>query len=314
MTPPPRRFPLIAGPTAGGKTALAVDVAHAFIARGVAPVEIISADSMLLYRGLDIGTAKPTPDERRAVPHHLIDIADPRESFSVYQWLAQAESLIRDVQSRGGVPIVVGGTHLYVKALLGGLFEGPGADASLRARLEALPSPERRAMLEARDPDAAARIHPNDTRRTIRALEVLELTGTPISAHQRQWEGAPRADILLVGLDWPVEDLNRRINARVRAMIEGGLVAEARALWLAGALGPQARESLGYKQLIEHFEGRASLNDAIEQIKIETRRFAKNQRTWLRRLRTTPRSVWIAGPSAGAEEVPQMIVNQCFSA
>lgn len=124
----------------------------------------------------------------------------------------------------------------------------------------------------------------------------------------------PRADILLVGLDWPVEDLNRRINARVRAMIEGGLVDEARSLWLVGALGSQARESLGYKQLIEHFEGRASLNDAIEQIKIETRRFAKNQRTWLRRLRTTPRSVWIAGPSAGAEEVPQMIVNQCFSA
>lgn len=311
MIPP--RFPLIAGPTAGGKTALAVDVAHALLARGCSPVEIISADSMLLYRGLDIGTAKPTEAECRGIPHHLIDILDPRESFSVYQWLERAEACIGDIRARGGVPVVVGGTHLYVKALLDGLFEGPGKDDALRARLEAMPAVERRAMLETRDPEAAARIHANDTRRTIRALEVLLLTGTPISAQQKQWGRAGRPDILLVGLDWPSEALNRRINARVRAMVELGLANEARHLWQSGVLGPQARESLGYKQLNDHFEGRCTLDEAIERIKIETRRFAKNQRTWLRRLQITPGSLWIPGVDAQSPESAQAVVKQCFT-
>ncbi|MCC6285558.1 MAG: tRNA (adenosine(37)-N6)-dimethylallyltransferase MiaA [Phycisphaerales bacterium] len=313
MTHAPPRFPLIAGPTAGGKTALAVAVAQAFTERALAPVEIISADSMLLYRGLDIGTAKPTGAERAGVHHHLIDILAPDQSFSVYQWLERAQSIIRVVRSGGGVPVVVGGTHLYVKALLAGLFEGPPKDDAVRARLEALSSAERRAMLEARDPAAAARIHPNDTRRTIRALEVCELTGTPISEHQRQWDRGPSAEILLVGLEWPSEALNRRINARVRLMVEQGLIDEARRLWQGGTLGVQARESLGYKQLIEHFEGRCSLDEAVERIKIETRRFAKNQRTWLRRLRTIPGSMWIPGARATAHETVQAIVNQCFT-
>jgi tRNA dimethylallyltransferase len=292
----PQRFPVIVGPTAGGKSAVAVELALMLRAKGT-HVEIVTADSMQVYRGMDIGTAKPTIEERHGIPHHLIDIADPRDPFSVEQWLSLAEPCIERIRASrgaGGVPIVVGGTHFYVKALLEGLFEGPGADAALRAELGALPPDELRRELERIDPPTARRLHPNDLRRTIRAIEVFRLTGTPLSQHQSQWDrGGSRPDALLVGLEWETEPLNRRINARVKSMIERALVDEARALWHAQSLGPQSREALGYKQLIEHFEGRATLDEAIEQIKIETRRFAKNQRTWLRRLRTTPGAVWI---------------------
>lgn len=291
-----QRFPVIVGPTAGGKSALAVALARQLESAGLPPGEVVTADSMQVYRGLDIGTAKPTAEERAGIPHHLIDIADPSQPFSVEQWLRAAEPLIDDLRRRGRTPIVVGGTHFYVKALIEGLFEGPGADEALRARLSALPREELRQKLEAVDPAAAARIHANDTRRTVRALEVFELTGTPISAHQQQWDaGGVRADVLLVGLEWETEAINRRINARVKQMIERGLVDEARGLWSAGLLGPQAREALGYKQLVEHFEGGCPQDDAVERIKIETRRFAKNQRTWLKRLRTTPGAMWLPG-------------------
>ncbi|TVS05045.1 MAG: tRNA (adenosine(37)-N6)-dimethylallyltransferase MiaA [Phycisphaerales bacterium] len=309
-----RRFPLIVGPTAGGKTALAVEAALAFETLTGVRGEVVSADSMQIYRGLDIGSAKPTPAERRGVRHHLIDIAEPTESFSVHQWLEAAEAAIDEIKARGATPIVAGGTHLYIKALLDGLFEGPGADEALRQKLAAIPAAERRAELERVDPEAAARIHPNDERRTIRALEVYRLTGTPISEHQRQWDrGRERSDRVLIGLDWPAEALSRRINARVRQMVEQGLIEEARALWQAGRLGPQAREALGYKQLIEHFEGRNGLDDAIEAIKIETRRFAKNQRTWLRRLKATPGSVWIDAANTPPAEWAQVVVNTCLS-
>jgi tRNA dimethylallyltransferase len=289
-----QRFPVIVGPTAGGKSAVAHPLALRLRDRGE-PAEIVTADSMQVFRGIDIGTAKPTAEERRAVPHHLIDLADPREPFSVDRWLALANATIERLKRRSVLPIVVGGTHFYVKALLEGLFEGPGADEALRCELDARPSDELRRELERIDPATAARLHPNDRRRTIRALEVFRLTGRSLSEQQTQWDrGSVREDALLVGLEWPAEALNRRINARVKRMVEGGLVEEARGLWSAGALGPQAREALGYKQLIEHFEGRCSLDDAFERIKIETRRFAKNQRTWLRRLRSTPGALWIA--------------------
>ncbi len=288
-----QRFPVIVGPTAGGKSAVAVELALLLRGRGI-PAEIVTADSMQVYRGMDIGTAKPTPDERRGVPHHLIDIADPREGFSVEQWLARAEPGIERIRAGGGVPIVVGGTHFYVKALLEGLFRGPGADEALRTALAGRSAAELRDELERVDPPTARRLHPNDLRRTIRAIEVFRLTGTPLSEHQTQWDqGGARADVLLVGLEWPNAGVNRRINARVKEMLERGLVEEARGLWKGGMLGPQAREALGYKQLIEHFEGRSTLDDAIERVKIETRRFAKNQRTWLKRLRTIPGAIWI---------------------
>lgn len=309
------KFPVIVGPTAGGKSTLAVAVALRAAALSGAAGEVVTADSMQVYRGMDIGTAKPTPDERRGVKHHLIDLVEPTEPFSVEQWLARAEPLIESLRAEGHLPIVVGGTHFFVKALLDGLFEGPGADPALRAELNALPRESLREELLRADPVAAERIHPNDTRRTVRALEVFRLTGKRISAQQEQWDRAdPRPDALLVGLDWEPEAINRRINARVRDMIDRGLVSEARGLWREGRIGPQAGEALGYKQLIEHFEGRCSLEEAIERIKVETRRFAKNQRTWLRRLRATPGSVWISMEGDCVDESIEDVIEQVLRA
>jgi tRNA dimethylallyltransferase len=281
---------VIVGPTAGGKSDLAVEVALGLIGSGRA-AEIVTADAFQIYRGMDIGTAKPTPEERRGVVHHLLDCVDPGESFTVSDWLGEANRIIGALKARGAVPIVVGGTHLYIKALLDGLFEGPEPDPALREELRTLSPAVRRAELERVDPAAAARIHPNDERRTLRALEVFRQTGRPISEHQSQWDRTPRQDCVLVGLDWPSEQLNPRINARVKAMLERGLLEEVRLL--RPRLTGQAREALGYKQLLAFLEGGGTLEEAVEEIKIETRRFAKNQRTWLRRLRSTPGSVWI---------------------
>jgi len=319
----PPRFPVIVGPTAGGKSDLAVEVALALRDQHGIPAEIVTADSIQVYRGLDIGSAKPTIDERRGIPHHLIDVVEPTDSFTVDRWLDLAERAIADIKARGekgGVPIVVGGTHLYIKAFLDGLFEGPPADPALREELGAMDPLARRRLLEEIDPAAAARIHPNDIRRTIRALEVYRLTGRPISEHQRQWDsGRGRTDCVLIGLDWDVPALNRRINARVRAMMARGLLEETRALFESGRLGPQAAEALGYKQLLAYLRGPqtpARLEEAVESIKIETRRFAKNQRTWLRRLRATPGSVWIPMNEANAgavREHAQIVLQQVFT-
>lgn len=310
-------MPVIVGPTAGGKTALAVAIARLLESRGLPGGEVVSADSMLVFRGMDIGTAKPTKEERAGVPHHLIDIADPSEAFSVERWLALAEASIAEIRSRGRVPIVVGGTHLYAKALLEGLFEGPKPDPVLREELAAMDPGERRRELERVDPEAAERIHPNDTRRAIRALEVFRQTGVPISRHQGQWDsGRTRPDALLVGLEWPIGVVNQRINARVKRMMRAGLVEEVRALWAGGGLGVQAREALGYKQLISHFEDgggggeQAELEGVMERIKIETRRLGKNQRTWLRRLRGMPGGLWISMEGRSTEDAAQLVVNR----
>jgi tRNA dimethylallyltransferase len=277
--------------------------------------EVVVVDSIQIYRGLDIGSAKPTREEQRLVPHHLIDIVEPTERFSVDAWLGRAEEIVGSIRSRGAVPILVGGTHLYVKAFLEGLFEGPEPDESLRQALRAMDPGARRAELERVDPRAAARIHPADERRAVRALEVFRLTGRPITDWQQEWDtGRARRDCLLVGLDWETEPLNRRINARVKAMIDAGLVEETRALHEAGRFGPQAREALGYKQILAHFNARLTLEDATEQVKIETRRFAKNQRTWLRRLRTTPESAWFSMPGTGVSTVVETILARLESA
>ncbi|MFG0284854.1 MAG: tRNA (adenosine(37)-N6)-dimethylallyltransferase MiaA [Phycisphaerales bacterium JB039] len=347
----PPRFPIIIGPTAGGKSELALAVAAELRARGLGEAELVSADAFQVYRGMDIGTAKPSPAEQAAIRHHLIDIVEPTEPFTVAQWLKLAEAAIERIRSASafgypptpwgaaapdgrdgphgaagprpptewgatqegatqGVPIVVGGTHLYIKALLEGLFEGPDPDPALRAQLAAMDPAERRAELERVDPAAAGRIHPADDRRTIRALEVYRATGRPITDWQQQWdrEATRRTDCVLAILDWPTEPINRRINARVRAMIERGLVEEARGLWESGRLGPQAREAIGYKQLIRHFEGGGPLDEAIEQIKIETRRFAKNQRTWLRRLGRHPGAIRVAPAETELAQIAQTVV------
>jgi tRNA dimethylallyltransferase len=306
----PPRGPVLVGPTAGGKSALAVDVALTLARDRKVFAEIVTADSIQVYRGLDIGSAKPTPAEQRGIPHHLIDIIGPTETFTVADWLARARATIADIRARNRLPIVVGGTHLYVKALLDGLFGGPDPDPALREELRQMNPGARRAELERVDPSAAARIHRNDERRTVRALEVHRLTGRPISEHQTQWDRATSSDFVLVGLDWPADILARRINARVTDMMARGLLDETRALHGAGCLGPTAREALGYKQLIPFLEGRITLEDAVEQIKIETRRFAKNQRTWLRRLRTTPGSLWIDVAAIPAAEWSGRVIAQ----
>ncbi len=300
---------LVLGPTAGGKSEFAVELAERLSAGG----EVIGADSMQVYRHLDAGTAKPSAELRRRVPHHLIDVVEPTERFTVHDWLHRAEACIAEVRSRGRHPIVVGGTNLYLKALLEGMFDGPARDPALRRQLGAMPLQELHDRLGRVDPEAAERIHPNDRKRLVRALEVYELTGTPISRWQAQWQDAPggsiqadggpryRHDPLMIGLRWPTELINRRINARVKAMFEPpgssdeagrqdtaarpeSLPEEVRRLEAAGKLGPQAREALGYRQVLEHLAdpGRVTLDDALEQTKIQTRRFAKQQRTWMK--------------------------------
>jgi tRNA dimethylallyltransferase len=298
--PPLPDTPVICGPTAGGKSDLAVELALLLAAHHHLPAHVLTADAFQVYQGLNIGTAKPTPAERKGVEHHLVDLVAPGDAapFTLDRWLELAHSTIDALRARGVLPIVVGGTHLYVKALLEGLFDGPKADPALRAELSALDPATLRARLEAADPAAAARIHPADLRRTIRALEVFHLTGTPISALQTQWDrpAAPTGFRLIV-LDWHVDAINRRINARVKRMLDQGLLDEVRALVEARAFTPQSAQALGYKQLIPVVSqalsaGRwpppqAQVDDAVEQIKIQTRRFAKNQRTWLKRLALT---------------------------
>ncbi len=313
MRPDSLKFPVIVGPTAGGKSALAVAAAHRLLALTGIHAEIVTADSIQVFKGLDIGAAKPTLAEMEGIPHHLLDLLEPTERFSVHQWLERAAACLADIRARGRLPIVVGGTHLYVKALVDGMFEGPQVDEALRTRLNSRSPADLRAELERVDPPAAARIHAMDIRRTVRALEVFHATGTPISELQRQWDGQQtrREDCVIVGLDWPTDEINRRINARVKQMFERGLVDEARALWQRGALGIQAREALGYKQLIQAFEGRCSLDEAFEKIKIETRRFGKNQRTWLKRLRQTPGSIWIDASREPLERWAEVVLRAC---
>lgn len=298
---------LILGPTAGGKTGLAIDLANRLPGSG----ECLSADSMQVYRGMDIGTAKPTREEQHQAPHHLINLVDPSdEGFTVDTWLDHADRVIAELRAQNKWPIVVGGTNLYIQALLFGLIHGPQPDPELRQRLQGMSDTARRAWLERIDSDAAARIHPNDTKRTIRAIEVHEQTGEALSALQTQWEQPqPRDDVFIIGLEYDVDAINRRINTRVKAMIDRGLVEEVQSLHEAGRLGRQAREALGYKQIIDHLEGRSTLDEAVEQIKIRTRRFAKQQRTWLRRFRTYQPGIWLR-----ADEIsPETLADKAFT-
>ena len=274
----------LSGPTASGKTGIGVQIARLLDA------EIISLDSMAIYRDMDIGTAKPTPDERDGVPHHLIDIVSPCDEFSVAEYVEQAHRTIGEIRARGRVPLFVGGTPLYLKAMLRGLFEGPPADDSLRAELQQIADSEGTHSLHRRleevDPASAERLHPNDARRIIRALEVHRLTGRPISEFQKQFDSPATAGPFRVFvLDWPREVLYERINQRVDMMIREGLVDEVRRLLAQWSpLGKTASQAVGYREVIEHFDGRHSLGRAVELIKTHSRQFAKRQGTWFRSL------------------------------
>jgi tRNA dimethylallyltransferase len=275
---------VLTGPTGSGKSRLAMALAERLGA------EIIAMDSMTLYRGMDVGTAKPSADDRRRVPHHLLDVLDPWQSASVALWLEQAQRCYQNVTRRGKRALFVGGTPLYLKALLHGLFDGPPADEELRRRLTAEAAAHGSAALHRRlaehDPVAAARLHPNDVRRTVRALEVWELTGRPISSFQQQWRASPDGvQDRVFWLDVPRAQLYERINKRVREMISAGLVEEVRRLRAAPhPLSREASQAVGYKELFDHLDGRATLEEAIGQIQLRSRRLAKRQLTWFRRM------------------------------
>jgi tRNA dimethylallyltransferase len=278
-----RVFRCIVGPTASGKTALALRVAKRTGA------EILSVDSMKVYRGMDIGTAKPAPEEQSEVRFHLIDILDPSESYSVARFIREAERAFEQIRAGGKRVLFVGGTALYMKALTEGLFEGPAADREIRRRLKDEAAREGTERLHERlaevDPHSARRIHGADIRRIVRALEVYEITGRPISEFQREFgrvrEGVRR---VMVGLRWSRDVLYRRIEERVEAMFRRGFLDEVRRLaQRGGRLGQEAGQALGYKEAFEYLKGKYTGEaDLREEIKKNTRRFAKRQITWFK--------------------------------
>ncbi|MFC1653162.1 tRNA (adenosine(37)-N6)-dimethylallyltransferase MiaA [Planctomycetota bacterium] len=281
---------LILGVTASGKARLAFDLAQHYDA------EIISIDSMKVYCRMDIGTAKPPVAARAKVPYHLLDVVEPHEAFSVGLFHEQALAAAHQIETRKRPVIAVGGTALYIKALLYGLFDGPAADETLRDQLkqraqdEGLESMYR--ALQAVDPNAAARIDPNDQRRIIRALEVHKLTGKPISSFQTQFSTPqPSSNWTVIGLRRAKDVESRRINARVKKMIDLGLVDEVRSLLAEDRpLSKQAAAAIGYAEIIAHLQGQWDLLEAMEKIKINTRRLAKHQRTWFK---TFPGIHWL---------------------
>jgi tRNA dimethylallyltransferase len=290
----------LTGPTASGKSTVGMELARRLDA------EIISLDSMAIYRGMDIGTAKPTPAQRERVRHHLIDIRDPSELFSVRDYVTAAAAAVREIRARGKQVLFVGGTPLYLKALLRGIFDGPGADESFRRQvveetahvgLDAL-----HARLQQVDPLSAARLHPHDVRRIVRALEVYTLTGQPISHQQLQFdEGTPADQCRVFVLDWPRAELYRRIDVRVEQMFATGLVDEVRCLMdRFGSLSKTAGQAVGYQEVQQHLQNGTPLDLTIQATRTRTRQFAKRQLTWFRGLCECR---WIAGNV----ETPQVI-------
>jgi len=295
---------LILGVTASGKGRLAFDLAESLGA------EIISIDSMKVYRRMDIGTAKPPEEASRGIKYHLIDIVEPSDSFSVGVFRERALGAMEQIKGRGKEIIGVGGTALYIKALLYGLFEGPGSDEQIRAELQERADAQGLAELYQEltkiDPIAAERINPNDSKRVIRALEVYRITGKPISSFQRQWDDSDaKHDWTIIGLRREKAEENRRINSRVKKMISAGLVDEVEALLSEEKpLSKQARCAIGYAEIIEYLGGRIGLEDAVELIKKNTRRLAKNQRTWFKTFKNVH---WL---DIEAEETPEEILSR----
>ena len=273
---------LILGVTGSGKGRLAFGLAKSLGA------EIISIDSMKVYRRMDIGTAKPPIEARAALKYHLIDVVEPSDSFSAGAFLKLAYKAIKQINSRKKPIIAVGGTALYIKALLYGLFEGPGTNEQIRAELRARAQAEGLAQLYREltkiDPVAADRISPNDSKRIIRALEVYKTTGKPISSLQKQFNAKkPIHDWTIIGLRREKPDANSRINRRVKKMIAAGLVDEVKSLLSEEKpLSPQARCAIGYAEIIDYLSGQIGLENATELMKKNTRRLAKNQRTWFK--------------------------------
>ena len=278
---PNNKVAVLVGPTAVGKTAVALELARELGA------QIVNADSLQVYRELDIGTAKPTPGERALVPHHLVDVADPPEPYDADRFCREGREILARLQSRGVIPLVVGGTGLYLKALLSGLFTEGSPDAKIRQRLrqeltdKGLPALHER--LRRLDPASAWRLHPHDTYRVLRALEVILATGEPLSAlhDSHQFRDAPYRTLKL-GLIRPREELNQRIEARVEVMLALGWLEEVKGLLERYPPDLKPLQALGYRHLIAFLQDRWSWEEAMELLKRDTRRYAKRQLTWFR--------------------------------
>jgi tRNA dimethylallyltransferase len=279
METPALRPIFLAGPSAAGKSAMALDLASRLGG------EIISVDSMQVYRGMDIGTAKPSAEERQRVRHHLIDVAGLDQKFDAAQFVRLAGEAVKEIQSRGRTPIFCGGTGLYFKAYLEGLGEAPPSDPQLRAQLAAAPLEELLEELARCDAATFESIDRKNPRRVIRAVEVIRLTGRPFSEQRARWGNAPaNQDWQLIGVTRLAGELVERIHRRVDEMFRRGLVAETESLLERGlANNPAALQALGYRQVAEHLQGLRGLAETIELVKIRTRQFAKRQLTWFRR-------------------------------
>ena len=292
----------IAGPTASGKTALAVALARELDG------EVVSCDSMQVYKRMDIGTAKPSPEERQGIPHHMIDVAEPWEDYSVSRYCADAAPIVEDIVSRGKTAIIAGGTGLYMDSLIRGNDFAPFPSTGVRERLEREADREGMeellARLRAVDPEAAARLHLSDRKRIIRAMEVYLETGETITAHNRRTQALPpRFSPVWLGLDFESRaELYSRIDRRVDVMLEAGLLEEIRALLRSGI--PEkctAMQAIGYKEFTDALDGRCTVEAAADQVRQSSRRYAKRQLTWFRR---NGRIHWLRrGPGEGSAEI-----------
>ena len=270
--------PIILGPTAVGKTELVHRLAREIDG------EIISADSRAIYRDMDIGTATPPESYMEELPYHLVNFVDPGERYSAADFRRDVEEKVEEIEDRGRVPIVVGGSRLYILALTQGIFDGPDADEELRKKLREVPNEELHERLREVDPRSAEKVHPNDTKRLVRAMEVYKLSGKPISQLKEEAEPLP-VGFLKIGLNRPREELYGRANARVGRMLEEGLMEEVKYLVEKG-FGPDwgAWETIGYKELALYLEGEYEYEEAIEEIKKNTRHLAKYQQNWMEKI------------------------------
>ncbi len=295
----PRRLALV-GPTACGKSALAL-----LAARALGDVELVTADSMQVYRGMDIGTAKPTAAEQAEVPHHLLDVAGPGEDWDVARFVMLARRAVEGIEARGRRPLLVGGTGLYVHALVDG-FGVPGRWPDVARSLEAASNAELYARLRGLDPVAAARVEPENRRRLLRALEVTLGSGRPFSSFGPGVSAFPSSDWDLAGVWLPRAVVRRRVATRFEAMLEGGLVDEVRGLLAAGPLSRTARQALGYREVLAHLEQGVALADAGALAVDRTRQFARRQRMWWRR---DQRVTWFGAPSDPMDALPALLGN-----
>ena len=300
-----KKIVVICGPTASGKTALSIALAKAFDG------EVVSADSMQIYRRMDIGTAKPTREEMDGVPHHMLDVAEPGEAYSVSRYVEEATACVEDILARGKLPIVCGGTGLYIDGLIRGTdYQPAGTDNGIREQLEgeweAQGAEQMMARLAAVDPDSAARLHLSDKRRILRALEVYLATGEPITAHNARTKAIPpRYEAVMIGLNTePRQILYDRIDRRVGVMLEQGLLQEVQSLLEDGLLEGTAAQAIGYKELLAYFRGEMTLETAADLIRQKSRNYAKRQLPWFRR---DERVKWIV---YNAPEAAQAVLQE----